>query len=175
MGLWMNKWISWLWMDEYKFKKWTVWCLYYMYQETWLSACFKSQFPRNLSMKLRKLQKYFSFRPDMLHFPRFSVWIYVFILWRHSPSVNITLTQTQGKRSMSGLKAPCIRYNRKNVYSLDCMMHPYFSNTYSLLFMGIGTTTIYMKYVLFDIHVNTYFVLFIEAAAGLHGVGDTTI
>ena len=41
-------------------------------------------------------------RPDMLHFPRFSVWIYVFILWRHSPSVNV-ITQTQGKRSMSGI------------------------------------------------------------------------
>ena len=29
-------------------------------------------------------------------------WIYVFILWRHSPSVSV-ITQTQGKRNMSGL------------------------------------------------------------------------
>ena len=35
-------------------------------------------------------------------FPRFSVWIYGSILWRHSPSVNV-ITQTQGKRSMSDL------------------------------------------------------------------------
>ena len=41
-------------------------------------------------------------RPDMLRFPRFSVWIYVFIQWRHSPSVNV-ITQAQGKRNMSGL------------------------------------------------------------------------
>ena len=40
-------------------------------------------------------------RPDMLRFPRFSVWIYVFIQWRHSPNVNV-ITQTQGKRNMSG-------------------------------------------------------------------------
>ena len=35
-------------------------------------------------------------------FPCFSVWIYVFILWRHIPSVNIIM-KTLGKRSMSGL------------------------------------------------------------------------
>ena len=41
-------------------------------------------------------------RPDMLCFPCFSVWMYVFILWRHSPSVNVIM-QTKGNRSMSGL------------------------------------------------------------------------
>ena len=41
-------------------------------------------------------------RPDMLRFLRFSVQIHVYILWHHSSSVNV-ITQTQGKRSMSGL------------------------------------------------------------------------
>ena len=41
-------------------------------------------------------------RPDTMHFPGFSVWLFVFILWRHSPSINLIM-KTQGKRSMSGL------------------------------------------------------------------------
>ena len=37
----------------------------------------------------------------MLGFLRFSVWIYVSVLWRHSPSLNV-ITQKRGKLSMSG-------------------------------------------------------------------------
>ena len=76
-------------------------------------------------------------RPDMLRFPRFSLWIYVVILWRHSPSVNV-ITQTQGKRSMSGLSPlasniigktsiACQFYWMNSIYILDWKLTPVYN------------------------------------------------